>query len=149
VGWVAVQISVILERKGHDVVTIAPEAMLLAAVDALADANVGALVVSSDGTSVEGVISERDIVRELARRGTAAVKQTVADVMSTDVTTCEPSATIDELSTTMTKRRIRHVPIMSEGSLAGIVSIGDVVKARLDEPEVENDSLGQYVTGGA
>ena len=145
----AVQISVILERKGHDVVTIAPEAMLLAAVDALAEANVGALVVSSDGTSVEGVISERDIVRELARRGTAAVKQTVADVMSPDVTTCEPSATIDELSTTMTKRRIRHVPIMADGRLAGIVSIGDVVKARLDELEVENDSLGQYVTGGA
>ena len=143
----ALQISVILERKGNNVVTIRPDAMLLAAAEALSSNNIGALVVSSDGRSVEGVISERDLVRELARRGTGAVKQTVADLMSTDVTTCTPDATVDELMSTMTDKRIRHVPILVDGDLAGIVSIGDVVKMRLDELEVERQTLEEYVTG--
>lgn len=143
----ALQISVILERKGNDVVTIRPDAMLLAAAEALSSNNIGALVVSSDGRAVEGVISERDLVRDLARRGTGAVKRTVADLMSTDVTTCTPDATIDELMSTMSERRIRHVPILVDGALAGIVSIGDVVKMRLDELEVERQTLEEYVTG--
>lgn len=143
----ALHISVILERKGTDVVTIRPDAMLLAAADAMSSHNIGALVVSPDGRRVEGIVSERDIVRELARLGTGAVKRTVADVMSTDVTTCSPGATIDELMSTMTQRRIRHVPILVDDALAGIVSIGDVVKMRLDELEVEKQSLEQYVTG--
>ena len=145
----AVQISVILDRKGRDVVTIRPDAMLLAAADTLNQHNIGALVVSTDGSTVEGMVSERDVVNELARRGTGAVKRTVAEVMSTDVTTCMPDATVNELMATMTERRIRHVPIVEDGRLAGIVSIGDVVKMRLDELEVEKDSLEQYVTGGA
>ncbi len=143
----AVHVSVILDRKGSDVVTIRPDAMLLAAADALSRNKIGALVVSSDGSTVEGIVSERDLVRELARLGTAAVKRTVADVMSTDVTTCSPDATVDDLMETMTKRRIRHVPIVDDGVLGGIVSIGDVVKMRLDELEVEKQSLEQYVTG--
>lgn len=144
----AVHVSVILDRKGSDVVTIRPDAMLLAAADALSKNKIGALVVSSDGSTVEGIVSERDLVRELARLGTAAVKRTVADVMSTDVTTCSPDDTVDDLMETMTKRRIRHVPILDDRVLAGIVSIGDVVKMRLDELEVEKQSLEQYVTGG-
>lgn len=143
----AIRVSVILERKGNNVVTIRPDAMLLAAAEAMSKNNIGALVVSSDGQSVEGVVSERDLVRELARLGTGAVKRTVADVMSADVTTCHPDATVDELMSTMTQHRIRHVPILVDGALAGIVSIGDVVKMRLDELEVEKDSLQQYVTG--
>ena len=143
----AIRVSVILERKGNNVVTIRPDAMLLAAAEAMSKNNIGALVVSSDGQSVEGVVSERDLVRDLARLGTGAVKRTVADVMSVDVTTCRPDATVDELMTTMTRHRIRHVPILADGALAGIVSIGDVVKLRLDELEVEKDSLQQYVTG--
>lgn len=143
----AVHISMILERKGAGVVTIKPDAMLLAAAGAMSEHNIGALVVSSDGTTVEGIVSERDVVRELARRGTGAVKQTVADLMSTDVTTCGPDATVDDLMAAMTKQRIRHVPIVDDGSLVGIVSIGDVVKVRLDELEVEKESLEQYVTG--
>lgn len=144
----AVRISTILARKGSEVVTVRPDAMLLAAAEALAKRNIGALVVSSDGRTVEGIVSERDLVRELARRGTGAVKQTVAEVMSRDVTTCAPDATVDELMATMTGRRVRHVPILDEGALAGIVSIGDVVKHRLDELEVEKESLEHYVTGG-
>ena len=145
----ALKISVILERKGGDVVTIAPDAMLLAAAETLSKHNIGALVVSSDGRSVEGIVSERDLVRDLARLGTGAVKRTVADVMSRDVTTCAADATIDDIMATMTKHHIRHVPILEDDALVGIVSIGDVVKMRLDELEVEKDSLEQYVTGGA
>lgn len=144
----AVHISMILERKGRDVATIRPDAMFLAASDALSKHNIGALVVSSDGRTVEGIVSERDLVRELARLGTGAVKRTVADIMSTDITTCTSDATVDELMATMTQHRIRHVPIVDDGVLSGIVSIGDVVKTRLDELEVEKDSLAQYVTGG-
>ena len=143
----AMHVSVILDRKGTGVVTIPPDAMLLAAAGAMSEHNIGALVVSSDGRSVEGIISERDVVRELARRGTGAVKQTVADLMSTDVTTCGPEATVDDLMAAMTTKRMRHVPIMDGGVLAGIVSIGDVVKVRLDELEVEKQSLEEYVTG--
>ncbi len=144
----ALKISVILERKGGDVVTIRPDAMLLAAAETLGKHNIGALVVSSDGATVEGIVSERDLVRDLARLGTGAVKRTVSDVMSRDVTTCSPDATIDEIMATMTRRHIRHVPILADDHLVGIVSIGDVVKMRLDELEVEKESLEQYVTGG-
>ncbi|HVM20079.1 MAG TPA: CBS domain-containing protein [Egibacteraceae bacterium] len=143
----AVAVSMILERKGSGVFGIRPDAMLLAAVDKLAEHGVGALVVTDDGTTVVGIISERDIVREMARRGTGAVKQTVADVMSTEVTTCSPETTCDELMAIMTRRRIRHVPVMGDDGLCGIVSIGDVIKVRLDELEVATQSLEQYVTG--
>lgn len=143
----AVHVSVILERKGSDVVTIRPDAMLLQAAEAMSKHNIGALVVSPDDQTVVGIVSERDLVRDLARLGTGAVKRTVADVMSTDVTTCGPEATVDELMAAMTERRIRHVPILDGEALAGIVSIGDVVKVRLDELEVEKQSLEQYVTG--
>jgi CBS domain-containing protein len=145
----ALKISVILERKGNAVVTIRPDAMLLAAAEQLSKHNIGALVVSSDGQQAEGIVSERDLVRELSRRGTGAVKRTVADIMSTDITTCEPGATIDDVMATMTRHRIRHVPIIDGEVLVGIVSIGDVVKARLDSLEVEKQSLEQYVTGGS
>ena len=145
----AMHISTILERKGRDVITIRPDAMLLQAAEAMSKHNIGALVVSPDGQAVAGIVSERDLVRDLARLGTGAVKRTVADVMSTDVTTCGPDATVDELMAAMTDRRIRHVPILDSGALAGIVSIGDVVKMRLDELEVEKESLEQYVTGSS
>lgn len=144
----ALKISVILERKGREVVTIRPDAMLLAAAETLSKHNIGALVVSSDGRSAEGIVSERDLVRDLARLGTGAVKRTVGDVMSRDITTCGPDATVDDLMATMTRQHIRHVPIVDDDALVGIVSIGDVVKMRLDELEVEKESLEQYVTGG-
>ena len=145
----SLQVSVILERKGNGVVTIRPDAMLLAAVDALDEHSIGALVVSSDGHTPEGILSERDVVRELARLGTGAVKRSVAEVMSSSVTTCAPDTTIDALMSMMTEHRIRHVPVLDGGALAGIVSIGDIVKSRLDELEVEASTLQEYVTGGA
>lgn len=145
----SLRVSMILERKGAEVHTIGADAMLLAAADALREHNVGALVVSADGATVDGIVSERDVVRQLARYGTGVVKRTVADVMTGDVTTCGLDTTIDELSAMMTQRRIRHVPVVGDGRLVGIVSIGDVLKARLDELEVRSSTLEQYVTGGA
>ena len=145
----SLKVSVILERKGPEVVTIHPDAMLLAAADALHKHRIGALVVSADGQTPDGMVSERDLVRELARLGTGAVKRSVGEIMSTTLTTCAPDSTIDELMSLMTDKRIRHVPVMADGQMCGIVSIGDIVKIRLDELEVEKQSLEEYVTGGA
>ncbi|MDP9405889.1 MAG: CBS domain-containing protein [Actinomycetota bacterium] len=143
----SLQVSAILERKGDAVVTIARDGVLLAAAEALSRHGIGALVVSDDGRVVDGILSERDVVRAFARFGTAAVKRGVAEVMSTEVVTCERHTTIDELMALMTERRIRHVPVLADGVLVGIVSIGDIVKLRLDELEVENETLEQYVSG--
>lgn len=147
VEQVSLRVSAILDRKGPDVVTIAPDAMLLSATDKLAEHGIGALVVSSDGKTVEGILSERDVVRQLSRYRTAVSKRTVAEVMSTEVTTCGPDATIDDLMAVMTERRIRHIPIVDDEGLVGIISIGDIVKDRLHELELTNESLEQYVTG--
>jgi CBS domain-containing protein len=141
------QISTILARKGDQVHTVDRGATLAHAADLLARHGIGALVVLGEGGSVAGILSERDIVRELARSGGSAIDRTVADVMTTDVQTCEPSATVDQLMQTMTERRIRHVPIVDEGRLAGIVSIGDVVKSRLVELELQTEAMEAYVTG--
>lgn len=143
----SVRVSVILARKSADVVTIPADATLLAAGQALAEHDIGALVISSDGRAVDGIVSERDLVRQCARSGPGCWERSVAEVMTTDVTTCGPDATLDELMATMTQRRIRHVPVVADGHLAGIVSIGDVVKARLDDLQVQAETLEEYVTG--
>lgn len=141
------QISTILARKGSSVHTVDSGATLAQAADLLARHGIGALVVVGEDSPVAGILSERDIVRELASSGAAAVDRTVADVMTSEVHTCEPTATVDELSQTMTERRIRHVPILEAGRLAGIVSIGDVVKSRLVELEIQTEAMEAYVTG--
>lgn len=143
----SVRASVILERKGAQVFTIPPEATLGAAADEMSAHDVGALVVSRGGETVEGVVSERDIVRCITALGLGCMERPVSEMASGDVVTCEPATTADELMALMTERRIRHVPVLDEGRLAGIVSIGDVVKTRLHELEVEKQSLEQYVTG--
>jgi len=142
-----VRAAVILARKGTDVATIEPGASLLDAARVLAERNIGALVVSADAKAVEGVLSERDIVRRVARNGAVALRLLVGDVMTAEVITCDRHATADELMAIMTERRIRHVPVVEDGHLAGIVSIGDVVKSRMDELETEAESLHDYVTG--
>ncbi len=142
-----VQIGAILNRKGTDVVTIQPDATIDQAARRLQEHDIGALVVSSDGEHVEGIISERDIVRQLATRGAECLELPVREVMTTEVQTCGRDATADDLMATMTTRRIRHVPVFEEGRLAGIVSIGDVVKSRMDELEIKAGALEDYVTG--
>jgi CBS domain-containing protein len=140
-------VSCILNAKGREVATIAPEASIAVAADMLAQQNLGALVVSSDGRRVQGIVSERDLVARLAARGAACLEGTVAELMNSDVTSCMPGSTCDELMRSMTQGRFRHVPVLVDGELAGIISIGDVVKARLDELEVQAEALEQYVTG--
>lgn len=141
------KVSAIIARKGAEVATVAPTATLAQASEMLTEHGVGALVVSADGERIDGVISERDIVRRLARSGTSTLELTVADVMTAEVATCTWETTTDELMALMTDKRIRHVPVVEDGKLVAIVSIGDVVKSRMDELTLETDQLQAYVTG--
>ena len=142
------RIGDVLRAKPHrEVVTIAPGAGVRELVAALAEHNVGALVVSSDGATVEGIVSERDVVRHLHSDGTV-VNNTVAGIMTPGVVTCEEDTTVETLMRTMTERRVRHVPVIHGGVLVGIISIGDVVKHRIDQLEFERDQLDSYVHRG-
>lgn len=137
----------ILDRKGHDVATVTPETTVREAVAELARHNVGALVVSPDGSEVVGIMSERDVVRRLATDGAGVLDRPVESLMKRDVMTCAPTASTDELMETMTAGRFRHVPVVEDG-LVGIVSIGDVVKVRIDELATEREQLAGYIAGG-
>jgi CBS domain-containing protein len=141
----SVPISAILDRKGREVATATASMTIADAVAALAQHDVGALVVV-DGDRVSGVISERDVVRKLATSGGVEGVR-VEDVMTAPALTCEPSATVDDLMAIMTERRIRHLPVVDDGRLVGIVSIGDVVKWRIDELRTQTEQLEGYVTG--
>lgn len=138
----------ILAVKGNAVATIASTATLSTAVSSLRDHGVGALVVSDDGSSIAGILSERDVVRSIATNGDNTLDLTVGSAMSGNVITCQPADTIGVLMKAMTDRRIRHLPVLEvDGSIAGIISIGDVVKYRLDELENENSQLHDYIEG--
>jgi CBS domain-containing protein len=142
---VSMRIADVLSAKpSQDVVTISPEAGVRDLLALLAEHNVGALIVSTDGTSVDGIVSERDVVRHLHHDGTV-INQRVSDIMTADVATCPPDTQLDDLMKVMTERRIRHVPVVDDGRLVGIVSIGDVVKHRIDQLQFERDQLDSYV----
>jgi CBS domain-containing protein len=143
-----VLIDHILQRKGTDVVTIGADTPVKQAVATLRQHNVGALVVVGDGDDVVGIISERDVVRALATDGAAVLGRDVRDLMSTEVTTCEPRSSVDDLMKVMTERRIRHIPVLEGERLLGIVSIGDVVKSRIGELEDEAETLHDYLSSG-
>ncbi len=138
-------ITQLLRRKGSDVATIDGAESVRTALAMLADRGVGALVVSSDGRTIDGIMSERDVVRALHERGAALLAEPVSSVMTPDVHTCLPGAGVEELARTMTDHRVRHVPVVDGGQLVGIVSIGDVVKARLDELENERAHMVDYI----
>jgi CBS domain-containing protein len=140
-------VETILQNKGRAVATIRPDETVGAAVDALVSRNIGALVASDDGEKVDGIISERDIVHALAQYGSGLLTLTVAEVMTRQVVTCDPAESVGELMAEMTNRRIRHFPVVLNGRLCGIVSIGDVVKNRLDEIEYETKSLRSFIAG--
>jgi CBS domain-containing protein len=140
-------VEAILRTKGQAVATIRPDETVGAALDQLVSRNIGALVVSEDGESVDGIISERDIVHGIAGRGADLLSLKIAEVMTRPVATCDPSDTVDQLMAEMTNRRIRHFPVVQDGRLCGIVSIGDVVKSRLDEVEYEARSLRSFIAG--
>lgn len=138
----------ILSAKGTEVLTIHPDASISGLIAMLGQYGVGALVVSTDGVMITGIVSERDVVRALAH-GAHALDQPVSAIMSTQVQCAPPDASIDELMRTMTEQRIRHIPIIDgSGHLAGIVSIGDVVKSRLGELEGERAALMDYINRG-
>lgn len=137
----------ILQRKGRDVTTVGPDTTVREAAQALAVANVGALVVSPDGAMLLGILSERDIVRRLAAEGPALLDQPVSALMETEIHTCTGSDHVDQLMHLMTEHRIRHLPVVDDGALVGIISIGDVVKTRVDELETEKSQLVDYIRG--
>jgi CBS domain-containing protein len=142
-----VKVQEILKKKSPQVHTIRPDQTLYEASKILADKNVGALVVVDDHNAPVGIVSERDIVHQLAKSNTKAGSKTVGEVMTKDVVIALPDDDVAYLSNTMTNQRIRHLPVMQDGKLAGIVSIGDVVKAQLDDYEGEVRTLQQYITG--
>ncbi len=138
----------LLAGKGTDVFTIGADCPVTEVLRRLAERGVGALVVSEDGQRIGGIVSERDIVRALAADGPAVLERPVADLMTAEVRTCDPGTTVDELMALMTARRIRHVPVVVDGVLTGIVSIGDVVKSRIGELEAETSTMHEYIWHG-
>ncbi|KGN34364.1 histidine kinase [Knoellia sinensis KCTC 19936] len=140
------RISDVVKRKGGTVVTVRSDASVTALLDLLAEHKIGAVVVSDDdGKSLVGIVSERDIVRQLQRSGAAVLDQPVSLIMTTEVHTCVPEDEIGALEHTMTEHRFRHVPVVVDGELKAIVSIGDVVKHRLTDLEAERDQLTAYI----
>jgi CBS domain-containing protein len=142
-------VETILRNKGNRVATIRPEATVADAVDMLNRERIGALVVSEDGARVDGILSERDIVMALGDHGGDLMSRPITAIMTRNVITCEPSDSVGELMAEMTNRRIRHFPVVSSGRLCGIVSIGDLVKSRLDEVEFEANSMRSFIAGAA
>lgn len=144
----AMQVAGILRGKGQHVATVAPADTVERAVAVLREHGVGALVVSADGETIDGIVSERDVVRALADTSGSLLSALVESIMTRDVVTCEPTGRIEELMSLMTERRIRHLPVEADGKLAGIISIGDVVKWRLAELEEEARRLEEYIHHG-
>ena len=142
-------VAAILKHKGNFVATTTPDCLLADAVRDLATRRIGALVVLGPAGDVAGILSERDIVYALAAHGPAALERRAGAVMTADVITAGFATTYDEAVRAMTEGRFRHMPVVDHGRLAGLVSIGDVVKARMMEQEAEVDGLRAYVAGGA
>ena len=140
-------VETILRNKGNSVATIRPDATVAEAVDILNRKRIGALVVSEDGHGVDGILSERDIVIALAEHAADLLSRPVGEIMTRTVITCDPGDTVGALMAEMTNRRIRHFPVVAEGRLCGIVSIGDLVKNRLDEIEFEASSMRSFIAG--
>jgi CBS domain-containing protein len=136
--------EVLAAKSSHEVITISPDATVRDLLGKLAEHNVGALIVSRDGSSVDGIVSERDVVRRL-HENEDLLGAPVASIMTAEVHTCEGQHPVNDLMQVMTERRIRHVPVVKDGALTGIISIGDVVKSRMSELEFERDQLDSYV----
>ena len=141
------RIADVLRNKGAGVLSIAPDTLVSELIGGLVGRNVGAMaVVGQEG--LLGIVSERDVVRMLHEHGADALRRRVADIMTSQLVTCSPDDSVDELSAVMTTHRVRHVPVLEDGRLAGIVSIGDVVKTRMEELQAEREQLAAYITQG-
>jgi CBS domain-containing protein len=141
------RISDILRVKGEQVVTVAPDVSIERLLAVLAEHGIGAAVVSRDDAVVDGIVSERDVVRALAARGAAVLAEPVSAIATAQVRTVPPEAQLEDVERLMTERRFRHVPVVVDGVLRGVVSIGDVVKNRIGELEDERSTLAGYITG--
>ena len=131
-------------QKGGDVVTTAPDRSLAEIAAILSEKRIGAVVVT-EGEAIRGILSERDIVRALARHGSEALRKLASECMTAKVVTCRPEDTITEVMQKMTSGRFRHLPVVEEGKLVGIVSIGDVVKRRIEDVEKEAEQIREYI----
>jgi CBS domain-containing protein len=143
----AVNVSTLLKGKGGDVATISENRTIADALSILRERRIGALVVTGLTGPLVGIFSERDVVRALAEKGPIALEDKIQDFMSSPVTTCTPATSVEELMGMMTAERIRHVPVLDNGALTGVISIGDVVKSRFEELEREKKELLDYVNG--
>lgn len=141
------RISDVLKNKGSAVATIAPETTVAVLLAGLVGRNIGAMVVVGPDGPV-GIVSERDVVRKLHELGTDLLERPVADIMTKHLVYCSPGDSVDSLSAAMTHNRVRHIPVLDDGRLAGIVSIGDVVKTRMQELESQQEQLQAYITQG-
>ena len=139
------KIEDVVRAKGTDVVTIEPSATVKQLVDLLAEHSIGAVVVSSDGRHIDGIVSERDVVRRLASAGARVLDAEVAEIMTKTVKTCVPADSIEDTAREMTYSRIRHMPVVIDGELRALVSIGDVVKYRIDQLTDERNHLLGYL----
>jgi CBS domain-containing protein len=139
------RISDVIRRKGDGVVTLPPDATVRHLLEILEKHHIGAVVISVDGVAVSGIVSERDVVRHLHTDGVGVLDETVAMIMTSDVATCTPDDGLDELAAVMTEGRFRHIPVVADGRLKAIVSIGDIVKGRIDELQTERDHLVGYI----
>jgi CBS domain-containing protein len=146
---VVVRISDVLQRKGPDVTTLDASATVRDLVEVLAERSIGAVIVSADGRSPAGMVSERDVVRRLQSSAEGLLEQTLASIMTADVVVCGPQDQVDSVLQLMTERRIRHVPVIEDAQVVGLVSIGDLVKSRIDELRLERDQLSNYISGSA
>lgn len=138
-------IKLILDEKGRDVVTVKPDASLAQAMKILGEKRIGALIVSVGADKISGILSERDIVRVLAQQGADAFDLSVEAVMTAKVQTCNEESTINDVMEIMTRGRFRHMPVEKNGKLAGIISIGDVVKRRIEDVEREAEQIREYI----
>lgn len=139
-------VAVILGRKGRDVLTTSPQSTMADVCRLLEEKGIGAVVISEDGAKVDGIFSERDFVRAVARDGAGALTRPVSDYMTSSVVTCDPDDTVGDLMRRMTEGKFRHMPVVKDGSLQGIVSIGDVVKERIAAAEAEASAMRDYIT---
>ena len=138
-------VKAILEQKGHQVVTLGPNEKLAVAIQMLYENRIGALVITNGDRKIVGILSERDVVHSLAKDGAAALERTVREIMTPKVNICNENHTVNEIMGIMTQGRFRHLPVEKNGHLDGIISIGDVVKERIEEVEREAEEIRTYI----
>jgi CBS domain-containing protein len=141
------RISDVLARKGALVATVRPTTTVNSALDKLAEHNIGALIVTEADGEIVGIVSERDIVRALPQRGPEVLNAEVREIMTSPLVTATPHTDVVDAMRSMTDKRVRHLPVLDDGELVGIVSIGDIVKNRIDELQAATDQLTHYITG--